>query len=328
LSLSAAALVVRGYEGQRALIVLWLLVCVASAMTAFGMTYRAYRQKLNESGPMFAGDVWLCLSGSVSLASQTLGVLPALTLFGHHQSDLVLFIWIIIIKYGIFARFARIKKNMQTLSSRLLSAHEEERTRLARELHDGMGQILAAVKFNLQRINGEMKSRHIDGIIEEVSVGINELRGITAGLMPISLKAVGLANTITSHAAQYSKKTGITVSVEADDLPRQSPDVELNLFRIFQEALNNAVKHSGAGSVVISLRKGPPGIVMQIRDDGHGFDFQKALSANQGLGLSIMQERGRIMGGHVSIQSGKAQAGKAQAGKAQGTIITVEVPVP
>jgi len=317
LSLSAAALIVRDYEGQKALIILWLLVCISSAATALVSAYQGYRKKLNESGPLFAGILWLCFSGSACLASRLFGVFSLPTLFGHSSSYLILLVWIIIMKYGLVARFARIKTDMESLSSRLLSAHEEERARLARELHDGMGQNLTAIKFNLQRVNGEMQSRHIDGIIEEVSVGINELRGITAGLMPISLKAMGLANTITSHAAQYSKKTGLSVSVEADDLPRQSPDVELNLFRIFQEALNNAVKHSGAGSVVISLRKGPPGIVITIQDNGHGFDFEKALTANQGLGLSIMRERSRIMGGHLSIESAKGQ----------GTTIRVEAPI-
>ena len=314
---AAALLVVRGYEGQRVLVVLWLLVCISSAATALVLAWRAYRQRLNESGPMLVGILWLCVSGGVCLVSQVLGLLPTLTLFGHCQSSLILFVWIIIIKYGLIVRFARIKENMQSLSARLLSAHEEERSRLARELHDGMGQNLVAVKFNLQRINREMNNRLIDGIIEEVSAGINELRDITAGLMPVSLKAMGLANTVSFYAAQYSKKTGMAVSVEADDISRPSPEVELNLFRIFQEALNNAVKHAGAGSVVISLRNSPSGLVMRIRDDGRGFDSQEVQAANRGLGLSIMRERSRLMGGNIHLQTGKDQ----------GTTITVEVPV-
>ena len=313
--LSLAALFVDDLRTQRVLLMLWYPVCISIAATALLFAWQDYRQKLNESKPMLAGMLWLCLSGGISLLSCTTTIIPTYTLFGYYQSDLILFAWIIIIKYGIISRFARIKNDMQTISSRLLSAHEDERSRLARDLHDGMGQNLVAIKFNLQRVNSCMKNRLIDGIIEEISISISELRDISSGLMPVSLKEVGLSKLLKIHSDHFSKSTGVSVTVESDNPPRLSLPVELNIFRIFQEALNNAAKHSGATNIRVSFREGPSGLVMQIHDDGRGFDVKRVQAENQGLGLSIMQERVRIIGGDITIQSGNNQ----------GTTIIVKV---
>lgn len=314
--LSLAALFVNDVSTQRVLMTLWYPVCVSVALTALFFAWHDFRHKQNESGSMLAGILWLSLSGGVCLASQTIPALPSYTLFGYHQSVLILFVWIIIMKYGIISRFARLRNDMQTLSSRLLSAHEDERSRLARDLHDGMGQNLVAVKFNLQRVNSGLNNRLIDGVIEEISTSINDLRDISTGLMPASLKAAGLAKLLKTHAAQFTKSSGISVVVEANEPPRLPLTVELNIFRIFQEALNNAAKHSGAANISVSLKEDSTGLVMQIHDDGSGFDVKTMQAKNQGLGLSIMQERARIIGGTITMQSGSNQ----------GTTIIVEVP--
>ena len=314
--LAIATLFVDDLSTQRVILMFWDLVCVSVAITALVFAWRDYRQKLNESGPMFAGMLWLCLSGAVSFVSGILSMIPTYNLFGFYLSDLILFVWIIIMKYGIISRFVRIKNDMQTMSSRLLSAHEDERSRLARELHDGMGQSLLAIKFNLQRVNSGVQNRLIDGVIEEISYSINDLRDISTGLMPASLKVAGLAKLLKTHAAQFSKSTGICVAVETDDLPRLSLSVELNIFRIFQEVLNNSAKHSGATNIRVSHIKSQLGLIIQIHDDGSGFDVKSVQANNQGLGLSIMQERVRIIGGDITIQSGKNI----------GTTIILEVP--
>ncbi len=314
--LSLAALFANDLKTQKILMMFWYPVCVSVAITALVFAWRDYRQKLNESGPMFLGMIWLCFSGALSIVSGILNIIPTYILFGYNQSVLILFVWIIIIKYGIISRFARIKNDMQTMSSRLLSAHEDERSRLARELHDGMGQSLLAIKFNLQRVNSGMQNRLIDGVIEEISISINDLRDISTGLMPASLKAVGLAKLLKAHAGQFSKSSGICVAVEADETSRLSLPVELNIFRVFQEALNNAAKHSGATNIMVSLRETPHGLLMQINDNGCGFDIQSMQAKNQGLGLSIMQERVRIIGGDMTMRSANNT----------GTKITLEVP--
>lgn len=315
-TLALAALYADAARPQRVLMLIWYLLCVSSAGTALVLAWQDYRQKLNESGEMLAGIVWLCLSGGAALLSQTTGVVPAYSLSGFYLPDLVLFVWIIIIKYGVISRFARIKKEMQELSSRLISAYEDERSRLARELHDGMGQNLVAIKFNLQRVNSAMGNRLINGVIEEISAGINELRDITNGLMPASLKSAGLVNTIHNHIANYARNSDICVRAEAGTVPRLAPFVELNVFRIFQEALNNAIKHSSAANILVSLQARSTQLVMIIQDDGRGFDVNSVRAENCGLGLSTMQERSRTINGTTRVLSGNNS----------GTTIIVEVP--
>jgi signal transduction histidine kinase len=318
LILSAGAFVVQGFEAERILIYVWIVSAVSSAVTALFFAISAYRQRIFESTPALVGIVWICLSGGVSLLSGTMGILRPLKIYGYCLSDFILLFWIICIKYALIARYARVKKSMDSLSGRLLSAHEEERKRLAKDLHDSMGQNLAMIKFNLQRINRTMNNRIIDDIITEISGSIAELRDITSGLMPLSLQAVGIIKTIEATAHIFSQKTGINTSLDSENLPRTSLEVELNLFRIFQEAMNNAAKHSGAANIIISLRQGLPRlIVMEITDDGHGFDYRQVHSNNSELGLSIMQERARIIGGNLTVTSTKNK----------GTTIRVEAPV-
>lgn len=317
LLLSAAALFIKGEDTGRIIIHLLFLSAVSSGITALAIAVSAYRRKLFESGPVLAGIVWVCISGSYSFVARTTGSLPRFNILGHYLSDFILLFWIMSIKYGLIARYVRIKHSMQVLSGKLLSAHEEERKRLAGDLHDSMGQDLAGVKFNLQRINRDMKNKLLDGVIEEVSDSIKELREITAGLMPVSLKATGLKKTFEAYAGKFSEKTGIKVSMAAEDLPRLSPEMEINIFRVFQEALNNAAKHSSATDLGITLRHGSPRIIMEIRDNGCGFDYQKARSGDSGMGLSIMAERMRVMGGDLTVTSIKGE----------GTTVRAEAPI-
>ena len=203
------------------------------------------------------------------------------------------------------------------LSGRILTAHEEERKRLARELHDGLGQSLLAVKFNLQRVNRELKDRLIDGVIEELSGSMNELRDISTGLRHPFLEEMGIGAALKSFGQKFSEKTGIKVSVSADTARRPVALIEENLFRIFQEALSNVAKHSGAKNVRVSFQISGDRAVMEIEDDGRGFDYFKALSEGRGIGLSTINERVELVGGHGRV---KSRSGK-------GTILSIEVPV-
>ncbi len=121
--------------------------------------------------------------------------------------------------------------------------------------------------------------------------------------MPVSLQAIGLKKTLEVYAWKLSDETGVGISVDADDVPRLAEEVELNLFRIFQEAVSNAAKHSGASKVNVSLRHSPPRIVLEIRDNGCGFDYQQARSVRSGMGLSIMAERMKMLGGKMEVAS-------------------------
>lgn len=317
LLLASAVPVLSGFSALRVLVYIWLLLCVAGAAMALALACRIYRKRLAEAGPLLAGVCWLCLAGGFVLI-QRLGVLPELP--GEHVYPsfyFILLVWIIIIKFGLIVRYARIKAAAELLSGRLISAQEEERKRLARELHDGMGQTLLAIKLKLQDRHRELHDPQIGEATQEVSACINDLRAILAGLMPVALQSMGLAESLVSYAGQFGAKTGIRVSVNAEDSTRWTPEIELNLFRIFQEALNNVAKHSHAGSVEVYLLGGRRSLVLLIRDDGRGFDTAPSSTAGAGMGLSIMTERARLLNGRLHVQSAAGA----------GTTIKVEVPL-
>lgn len=218
--------------------------------------------------------------------------------------------------YALIRRFLRIKKETASLSSRILTAHEEERKRLARELHDGLGQSLLAVKFNLQRMNKETKSSLLEGAIEEISGSIDDLRDISMGLRPPFLDEMGIGAAVRLYSQKFTEKNGINVDVKTELSVRPTSLIEDNLFRILQEAFSNTVKHAEAENIKVYLGIRDGRIIMEIDDDGRGFDYGR-ISQNSGLGLSTMEERINLMGGVFSLRS-KSGA---------GTTIRVEVPV-
>jgi signal transduction histidine kinase len=126
---------------------------------------------------------------------------------------------------------------------------------------------------------------------------------------------MGLAAAVKMYGHRVSEKTGMEVEIKADLHERPSARIEDNLFRIFQEALGNAAKHSGAKSVKVSLCRFKDHLVMEVQDDGLGFDFPDALSKGQGIGLKTMEERVNLMGGTFAAGSSRRK----------GTTIRVEV---
>jgi signal transduction histidine kinase len=223
--------------------------------------------------------------------------------------------------YAVDHRFSRSLRTIKTFSERILTAHEEERKRLARELHDGLGQSLLTTKFNLQRMNREdmneaKKERLIEGAIDELSRSIDELRDISAGLRPPFLEEMGLAVALQMHAEKLSRRIRIDVDVAAPLDVRPSAQVEDNLFRIFQEAVSNAAKHSGAKRMSVALTRCNNTVIMEIKDDGSGFDYDQARRQGRGIGLDTMKERVHLLGGSLHLRSRTGW----------GTSIRVEVP--
>lgn len=198
------------------------------------------------------------------------------------------------------------------LSRRLLKAHEKERERLARELHDGPGQNLLALKLKLQTINQQAPAPELDEAIAELAASIKELREVFSGLLPVSLAKIGIRETIISHAASFGERTGIAVSVAAADIPRPSGEIELHLFRIFQEALNNAARHAGADRIEVVLQRQGEELVLRIIDNGRGTGGPRP-GQRPGLGLAIMEERARMMGGTFRLRSRPGQGVEIEA---------------
>ena len=207
------------------------------------------------------------------------------------------------------------EKQLRYLSSQLLTAQEKERERIARELHDGIGQSLSAVKFSvensLKQINKETAgppAKRLEAVIPMIQDSIEEVRKIAMDLRPSVLDDLGILATISWFCREFQTiHSGINIEQQLEIQEDEVPDpLKTSIYRVLQEALNNVAKHSKANLVNISLKSIDGTIELVIGDNGMGFDLEEALSvksSRKGLGLSSMKERSELSGGSFTIKS-------------------------
>lgn len=217
----------------------------------------------------------------------------------------------------LFSEVREANERLQLLSRRLLAVQEEERKHIGRELHDQIGQMLTALKLMIESLaQPETSPRDVIGqaqtLIKEL---FDIIRGLSLELRPPMLDDGGLMAALLFHVEQYQQRTRIAVDLRCGELPRFDTEVETAAFRIIQEALTNVARHSRTSSVRVLVWLANDLLMMQIEDDGDGFDAQAALRA-PGLGLSGMRERATLLGGRVTIDSAPER----------GTIVAVELP--
>jgi signal transduction histidine kinase len=213
---------------------------------------------------------------------------------------------------------------LRRLSARLLRVQDEERRRIARELHDSLGQYLAAAKINLDvllRSNGDGASyvREAQHLIDRA---ISDTRTLSHLLHPPLLDEAGFASAARWYVEGFGKRCGIATTLEISDaLERLSSETETALFRILQESLTNVHRHSGSRSVEVRLTKNASSAVLSVQDHGKGIPqeilarFQKD-GTNVGVGLAGMRERVKELGGRFAIESSP-----------KGTLLTATVPI-
>jgi len=215
------------------------------------------------------------------------------------------------------------QEHLQALTAGLLTAQEEERARVARELHDDISQKLAML--NLEAESVLRKQPGNDGKLRsEMTRLSHRLRGILRDveqtayrLHPSSLDHLGLSVALKSYCEDFGKQNGIAVRCTERNLPRAIPPrLALTIYRVVQEALRNVVKHSGARRAIVSIAGKNGSMVLTVQDFGRGFDPSR--SKKRGLGLISMEERVR--------QAGGAFAMKSKPGK--GVRIDVRIPFP
>ncbi len=277
------------------------------------------RERLPEFKPLLLGLFFLF--GTIVVDGTH--IIHIHTLFTKETFHIGMMSFIFFAIYALTVRYMRLSREHKFLSERVLKAQEEERKRVARELHDSLGQSLLGVKLNLQMLRQKFFGK-IDGegdflsqTIREVGDVIDELREISLNLTPAFLEHMGLGVAIKWYSKKFAKRAGIDIDVCVEDAVRAPITVEENLYRIFQEAMQNAVKHAKADKIEIELSKRENVLKLSIKDNGVGFDYNKTLKNSKGLGLLAMRERVSIIGGtlFVSTQKGK------------GTHISVEVPL-
>jgi signal transduction histidine kinase len=203
---------------------------------------------------------------------------------------------------------------------RVVEAQEQERARLARELHDETGQALTSILLGLKTLEeavGTDEARAGAGALRELVVGtLREVRRLAVELRPAALDDFGLVPALERLVDAFRESSGIDVALEARiGGDRLGSEVETTLYRIVQEALTNVVKHAAATRVSISLVRKDGSISAVVEDDGRGFSVDE--SRADALGLVGMRERAALLGGRVSIESARGR----------GTTLAVEVPV-
>ena len=213
--------------------------------------------------------------------------------------------------------FRRSGEELRLLSSQLLTAQETERGRIARELHDGIGQSLSAIKFRVEDALGQLAKGStestvstLDNLIPLIQGTVEEVRRITMDLRPSTLDDLGILSTIAWLCREF-QATYSTVEIKREMSAEESEipnPLKIVLYRVLQEALNNAAKHSGADKITISLTKKDNTIQLAVKDNGCGFDVKEALSVEssaRGFGLGSMKERTELSGGTFVINSAK-----------------------
>ena len=207
------------------------------------------------------------------------------------------------------------EEELRILSSQLLTAQELERGRIARELHDGIGQSLSAVKFRVEDAVGQIAkgspdsgAHSLNSLIPTIQSTVEEVRRITMALRPSTLDDLGILATIAWFCREFQETyANVRIQKEIDIAETDIPEsLKTVIYRVLQEALNNVAKHSGAGSVTIFLAKRADTIELTIEDNGRGFDLKEALDidgSERGFGLGSMKERIELSGGSFSLES-------------------------
>jgi two-component system sensor histidine kinase UhpB len=217
-----------------------------------------------------------------------------------------------------FRKMLRRIDDERARSGRLvLRAQEEERRRLARDLHDEVNQSLTAILLRLEALNQTAPpgvEQELGEVKRLVNQAMDELLTLARQLRPSALDDHGLTSAIVSQVRRFSAQTGISADVStAGDTPALEPDQEIAAYRFAQEALSNVAQHADAThvDVVVSGREG--GLELRVRDDGRGFDPE---AAHGGIGLVGMAERARMVGARIDVMSRPGR----------GTALTLQVP--
>lgn len=219
------------------------------------------------------------------------------------------------------------EQKLRELARQVVRSQETERSRVARELHDGVSQSLVSVKFLLESAQARLSAnqppvavrttdehealaRGIDGLNEV----LRDVRRISHGLRPALLDNLGLVAALSQVLREFAQRTGIDALIEADATISMPDEVATALFRLVQEALNNIERHAHANQVRIRLHRHSQVLILSVSDNGQGFDASVQGDSN-GLGLSSMRERVETFGGHLTVLS-----------SAQGTELSAVLP--
>ena len=210
------------------------------------------------------------------------------------------------------------EREFRRLGRSVLRVQEDERRRLARELHDGIGQNLTALQHRLSRIGSALPDDppalrdHLEAAIALCRGALDDTREMSRLLRPPILDDLGLEPALRWLARSQGEASKLSIAVEIEPLPELDGELQTLLFRIAQEALNNVAKHAQASNVLLRLVVRAGALQLQIADDGHGCDPALALRSG-GSGLGGMRERLRLHGGRLELHSSPGNGARIRA---------------
>jgi two-component system sensor histidine kinase UhpB len=206
--------------------------------------------------------------------------------------------------YAFVRMLERLEAERRRASSAALDAQEEERARIARDLHDEVNQSLTGLLLRLEAMR-EKAPPELAGALAEVRTlanqALQELLALARQLRPTALDDLGLKAALAGHVAAVGRQSGIETSFESEgDIASVPQDVQVVAYRVAQEALSNAVRHSGAAHLDVRLEREDGSVELSVADDGRGFTFEQA---SRGLGLAGMRERALLVNGELQVES-------------------------
>lgn len=222
-------------------------------------------------------------------------------------------------------RVAESERRFRRISRGVLRLQEEERSRISRDLHDGIGQLLTALKIQLELLEREAVgmtavASRVANAREIAETALAEVRQLSHVLRPQMLDELGLEPTLRWLARTFQKRTGIEVQVEFEGAARVGPDLETLVYRVVQEALTNVARHSGATAATVTLSREAARLLVRIEDAGAGFEPATLLSAGEeerSFGVRAMRDRVEFMNGRFSLRSALGK----------GTVVEAELPL-
>lgn len=282
----------------------WLVVNAASYVLVLLWGARLWRLGAHEQAPIVIG----------ALLSSTLFVLDCFTvgqewLYGS-LALVGLIAYVDCAGVAMLLRQRRLQDRVHQAAALILTAQEDERRRVARDLHDGVGQLLQSIKLGLSMLqsqstsDGAPSNQALGELVDESSQAIEEVRRVSMDLRPVFLERRGLLDACQWYARRLADRTDTRIVVVGDPTPALPEMLLVHLYRIFQEALQNVIVHAQASEVEVRLSSSDNRVTLAIRDDGRGFD---PAVAPRGVGLASMAERVELLGGNMAIDSRPGQ---------------------
>jgi two-component system, NarL family, sensor histidine kinase UhpB len=224
---------------------------------------------------------------------------------------------------GMLDTVERYRAQLHSLSMQVVNAQEEERKRIARELHDDTAQVLTAQLLRLktmEAVGQNLDPERLGELINMTAEALEDVRHMAHELRPPSIDDLGLYASVESLTAQFRDRFGVPISYRPEGSKRRFPSgIEIAMYRIVQEALTNVAKHSGASSAAVSIGNDDTAVWATVSDEGSGFDPMHVNRRDgSGLGLFGMQERTALFSGKLKIDSAPGR----------GTTVHVRIPLP